>query len=250
MPDGRLQQAHSERDGVPVTGPSAVGPPARRAYEVVGADARTARSRPAASLAVAAVWATVLVDAALTVLARRRSEAWHDAVRTGSTADALRARAVEGDISRLATWGWVVLVVTLASLAAWTATVLSNARRRGIPLDRPTVTALLWLIPVFGARGPIRALSSAVQSLDYSDRRLTHWLFAMYVNLPLVFLFTLIVGSAYEQATNDTTALAALRREASIRPLLTLVVLVWAVLGTRAVLHADRAITGRPARRR
>lgn len=214
----------------------------RQAYEVLGDDADVTSTRHLAWLCVAAMWSGCCYEVLMHLMRLRRRSVWSEAYALNTRDAFARAQDADQRLVSLQRWPWALLIATVVILAVWTAAALRNAGRRGVAVNARVGWA--WMIPLFGPPRAINALAHSVSSVDYSDRRLKLWLVCGYVGLPLTFLLMIASMSAFNTITDIDSALAALARDVQVGYALLVLNAVWAVLGTRAVLHADRAISG------
>ena len=141
--------------------------------------------------------------------------------------------------------GVIVVILGAIALAVWSGLISLNARSRGVLGIRPRWATLSWFIPLFGIYHGIHELARSVRGVDYSSGRLFTWLFAMYVQTVFTVITYLTFSVSAANAYNTSSALDALQRERWILIVRALVMGTTAVLASRAIRHADRAVTGR-----
>jgi hypothetical protein len=224
------------------TDEGALPPPhGQRVYTVVGAGASVRVTRPFAYLSVVATWFVVATSAAVTVTSFQKTSAWRDAI-----AGRVRVSVplhLQSRLSTLNRLSWLALLIDLTARAWWSRRVIQNAISRGVRGLRVGVATFAWFVPLFGVRPGIGQLRHAVRSVDYSDHRLVRWLFAAYVNFFVTLMVLYVTVSSWQLATSVGKKLDALDTGNQMLAIATLALLIWAVLATSAVLHADRALT-------
>jgi hypothetical protein len=79
--------------------------------------------------------------------------------------------------------------------------------------------------------------------VDYSDHRLVRWLFAAYVSFFVGLMVLYVTVSSWQLASGVDARLDAIDTGNQMLVISTVWSVVWAVLATSAILHADRAVT-------
>lgn len=137
---------------------------------------------------------------------------------------------------------WVVAACVLT--AVWTRGVAFGARACGVPNVRPGRMALAWLVPLIGPPAAIRQIGRLLRELDYSERRLGFWMFALYAHTAVLLAGSVVVAIGFN-GPEGAVVRDALEQQASLLWLQAAMSAVLTVLAMRAVLHADRALIAR-----
>jgi hypothetical protein len=216
-------------------------PQGPRVYTVVGAGASVRVTRPFAWLSIVATWLVVATSAALTITSFQKTGAWRDAIV--GRVDVSVPLDLQSRLSTINRLSWLAVLIDIVARAWWSRRVVQNAVSRGVPGMRVGVATFAWFVPLFGLRPGIGQLRRAVQAVDYSDHRLVRWLFAAYVSFFVSLMVIYATVSSWSLATNIDSKLDALDTGNQMLTMATLWSVVWAVLATSAILHADRAVT-------
>ena len=107
----------------------------------------------------------------------------------------------------------------------------------------------MWLVPIFGPPAAIHEIARVVRSFDYSDRRLRSWLYSLAALSLLKPTLALYLRRSFREVRTDAQALRALEIEVLLEAAAVGLLAIAAVLATRAVLHADRAISAQATER-
>jgi hypothetical protein len=216
-------------------------PEGPRVYTVVGAGASVRVTRPFAWLAVATIWLLVAASAAMTITAFQKVNAWRDAI--AGRVDVSVPLDLSSRLTTIIRLSWLAALVGIGARAWWSRRVVQNAVSRGVPGMRVDVATFAWLVPLFGLRPGIGQLRRAVQAVDYSDHRLVRWLFAAYVSFFVGLMVLYVTVSSWQLASGVDARLDAIDTGNQMLVISTVWSVVWAVLATSAILHADRAVT-------
>lgn len=138
----------------------------------------------------------------------------------------------------------VSVVVACVLTAVWTRGVALGARACGVPNVRPGRMALAWLVPIVGPPAAIRQIGRLLRELDYSERRLGFWMFALYAHTAVLLAGSVVVLIAF-RGPDSAVVRDAVEQQSSLLWLQAAMSAVLAVLAARAVLHADRALNAR-----
>jgi hypothetical protein len=205
---------------------------------------------PWAIATIGMFWSVTTLNVIMTLSVRQRTSAWKLAVQSGTREAIDKAVLADDRLRDLALLSWGAVLIAALTVAAWTFVIARNASDRGVPAVRPLRTAGRWLIPLFGPPRAIKEISRWVTAFDYSAHRLTLWLYVMYVNFGLFLIMDFTVGSGFASQYDEASTVDALNRERLISHVGSAIFVITAALATRAVLHADRAVSGtrRPAR--
>jgi hypothetical protein len=101
-----------------------------------------------------------------------------------------------------------------------------------------------WLVPLIGPPAAIRQIGRLLRELDYSERRLGFWMFALYAHTAVLLAGSVVVAIGFN-GPEGAVVCDALEQQASMLWLQAAMSAVLTVLAMRAVLHADRALNAR-----
>jgi hypothetical protein len=199
-------------------------------------------------------WATFTITAFVTVtalqlltarLVQRRSNALQTYYRTASNEHLAEATRLVNDVNSVDKLTLAAVFVSALAVATWTYFLTRNASERGVPGVPAARTAGLWLVPLFGGAIVMKRLGILVKAFDYSDHRLTQWRYLFYANFVMFSLMYVAVLSGFNAQHDIESASRALDREVLVAYITATIYIASTLIASRAIVHADHAISGR-----
>jgi hypothetical protein len=201
------------------------------------------RSRPLAALTLVSYWIVTGILGVAAWYANARDDAWAAALLDARGARDAAADAAAGRAELAWRIGWLAVVLAVVATALWSLALARNARTRGVPNVRPGRVAGAWFVPLAGPPKAIRHIGRFLREFDYSERRLWFWLFALHVETAVLLMGQIVVFIGFHVSVEDPTSLDLVHRQTQVLWLQSGMSGVLALLATRAILHADNAVS-------